>query len=352
MVLTAAAGAIGAVATVAVLGIVGVFERDPPRVSVQPRPTASTDAARVATRVSPGIASVIANTAGGGEHRGSGIAVGAHQILTTTSVVDASTGPASHIEICLANGRWHVATETGRDAVTGLVLLDVPTLSVQPTEIAHTVAVQPGEWVAAVGRSASNSPWVTTGVITATGGFATDPNGVARAGMITTSAELGPDVRGGALVDQHGRVVGILVGANPFDATSAAIPADMAHDVTMQLASNGTASHGALGLMAADTHERGVTITDVTPGASAATAGIRVGDRILAVDGVPTPNTARLVAELHRRAAGQRVRITVGRGTRKVSVTARLDDAGNQLATRPGATPPTSIEPVAATGSR
>jgi S1-C subfamily serine protease len=244
-----------------------------------------------------------------------------------------------------------VATELGRDTITGLVLLGVPSLSVEPTQIADTVAVQPGEWIVAVGRDASNGPWVTTGVVTATRGFATDADGVTRGGMISTSAELAADARGGALVDQHGRVVGVLVGANPFSTTGSAIPGDMAHDVTVQLATKGTASHGALGLRATDTRDSGATITDVTPGASADTAGIRVGDRILAVDGVATPNTARLVYELHRRTAGERVRIVVARGKNKLSVTAKLDDAGSPATPKPSETPPSSIEPVAAPAS-
>ncbi len=339
-VLTVAAGAIGAVAAVAVLAIVGAFDRDPRVVTMRARTTDSTDAARVATLVSPGVASVVIDAADGTEHRGSGIAVGAHQILTTVTVVDGAGGSPAQIEVSLTNGRWDAARELGRDTVTGLVLLEVPTLSVEPTQIATTVAVQPGEWVMAVGRNAANSPWVTTGVVTATGGFATDASGVTRAGMITTSAELAADARGGALVDQHGRIVGVLVGPNPLDATGTAIPGETAHDVTVQLANKGHASHGALGLMAIDTRQAGATITDVTPGASADTAGLRVGDRILAVDAAATPDTARLVYELHRRPSGERVRITVTRGGHRISVHARLDDAGNL---------PTGSAPVATT---
>jgi S1-C subfamily serine protease len=349
-ILTVAAGAIGAVAAVAVLAFVGAFDRDPRAVTLRTRNTDSTDAARVATLVSPGVASVVIDAADGTEHRGSGIAVGAHQILTTVAVVDGATGSPQRIEVSVTSGRWHIARELGRDAITGLVLLDVPSLSVAPTQIADTVAVQPGEWVVAVGRNAANSPWVTTGVVTATGGFATDASGVTRAGMITTSAELASDARGGALVDQHGRVVGVLVGANPVDATGTAIPGETAHDVTVQLANKGRASHGALGLMATDTREEGATVTDITPGGSADTAGVRVGDRILAVDAAATPNTARLVYELHRRPAGERVRIRVARGSRRVVLSARLGDASTP-ATPAGSTSPTSIQALATSGT-
>ncbi|MEP6625854.1 MAG: S1C family serine protease [Acidimicrobiia bacterium] len=349
--LTIAAGAVGAVAAVAVLAIVGTFDRNPRVVTMRARTTDSTDAARVATLVSPGVASVVIDDADGSEHRGSGIAVGAHQILTTIAVIDGAAGSADHIEVSLTNGRWHAARELGRDTVTGLVLLEVPTLSVEPTQLASTVAVQPGEWVVAVGRNAANAPWVTTGVVTATGGFATDASGITRAGMITTSAELASEARGGALVDQHGRVVGVLVGPNPLDANGTAIPGETAHDVTVQLANKGRASHGALGLLATDTREPGATVTAMTAGASAAKAGLRVGDRILAVDADATPDTARLVYELHRRSAGERVRITVARGKDRVSMTASLQDAVVPPGSPAAGSSPTSIQPIAASGT-
>ena len=86
-------------------------------------------------------------------------------------------------------------------------------------------------------------------------------------------------------------------------------------------------------------------------GASADAAGIKVGDRVIAIDAVRTPDTATLVYELRRRTAGQRVRVTVVRGSRTLQLTAVLDDAVGRAI---GSTPPSSIpaQPLAAlTGS-
>ena len=349
--LTVAAGTIGAVAAVAALGIVGAFDREKPRLVAAHLPAGTADAAQVAARVGPGIAAVI-STVAGTERRGSGIAVGPHEILTTASVVEGPTNPGTPdsgagLEISVANGHRHAAKVIGRDPVTGLVLLSVPTLRIEPAQLANPDELRAGDWIAAVGRSATSGPWVTSGVVTATGGWSTDPTGGLRAGMITTSTELADEARGGALVDQHGHVVGILAGTGTAPARGTAMPVDMASDVATQLATKGWASHGALGLRAADARTAGASVTEIAAGSGADAAGLHVGDRVVAIDEVKTPDSATLVYELRRRTAGQRVRVTVVRGKHTVRMTATLDNAADLAISAPSATVSSAAPAVA-----
>ena len=104
-------------------------------------------------------------------------------------------------------------------------------------------------------------------------------------------------------------------------------------------------------VFAADDTGDGVRVTDIVSGSSAAAAGVRVGDRITAVDGVPTPDTAALVVAVRRRAAGQRVVVTVVRDGRSRRLGAVLDRAEPEGA---GAdqgpfTPPATTQLVVAT---
>ena len=321
LVLTLAAGTIGAVAAVTLLGVVGVFERESPR-SVPPVRPAAEDAAQIAEQVVPGIAAVI-TTVDSAESRGSGIAVGAHEVLTTTAVIGnaARTAPGTTIEICVANGRRHPATVIGGDPATGLVLLRVPTLPLQPVALAVGDDLRAGDWVAAVGRTANSGTWVTSGVVTATGGWTPDPTGTLHAGMIATNTQLADEARGGALVDRDGKVVGIL------SVSGAATPVDMAAEVATQLVERGWASHGSLGIRAADAASGGATVVEVAPGSSAEQAGLRVDDRIVAIDGTRTADSATLVYALRRHPAGHRVKLSVVRGKRTSVLGATLDDA-------------------------
>ena len=196
----------------------------------------------------------------------------------------------------------------------------------QPARLAGAGEVRAGDWVVAVGRNATSDPWVTSGVVTATRGWTQDADGVSHPGLINTSTAVSDEALGGALVDGRGRVVGILAMTGAGTPRASAMPAEMAGEVAEQLAATGKATHGALGVGARDASP-GPAVTQVVDGSSAARAGIHVDDRILAVDGLPTPDTATLVYELRRRPAGSATRVTLQRGKRRVTVTARLDDA-------------------------
>ena len=289
----------------------------------------------------PALVAVI-STVDGTERRGSGIAVGAHEILTTAGVVEGMSGMGTGIEVCVANGRRHAATVSGRDTATGLVLLTVPTLRLDPSPLATTRELRAGDWVAAVGRNSASGPWVTSGVVTATGGWSTDPSGSLHAGMISTNTTLVDEARGGALVNRRGQVVGILA------ISGAATPVDMASTVATQLVKQGWASHGALGVRATDNRAAGASVVEVTAGSSAEKAGLKVGDQIVGVDGGRIPDSATLVYELRRRPAGQRVRLTIVRKKHTMVFDAGLDAASGPEVVTPTSTSTTVALPLAA----
>ncbi len=325
------AGAAGAIATVGVLAVLGAFDRDatPARATTAHLPAAA--AAAIAARVAPGIAAVSSAAGTAVERRGSGIVVGAHAVLTTTEAV--ATPAGTSVDVVVPAGRARSAVVRAVDGMAGLVLLDVPGASLTPARLRAPSTLRAGDWVVAVGRTPMNGPWVTSGVITATGGWTTDADGTRHAGLISASTALAEEARGGALVDGQGRIVGIL--AATATNRAAAMPADVAHDVARQLAARGWASHGALGIRATDS-ATGPVVVDVSAGSGAAAADVRADDRIVALDGDPTRDTATLVAGLRRRAAGTHVDLTVRRDGRTLHLRARLDDAADGTTT-PGA---------------
>lgn len=347
-ILALTAGTVGAMATISVLGIVGAFDRQPARAgSRAPEVPNSISAAQIAQQIAPGVAAVI-TTAGAQERRGSGVAVGDHEVMTTAAVVDQDVEPGATVEVCVANGERHRATVTGRDPLTGLVLLSVPTLRFDPARMASSDRLRAGDWIVAVGRTQASGPWVTSGVVTATDGWTDDSTGTKHAGLINTNADLADSARGGALVDESGAVIGILAGAGSGPVRTAAVPSSVVIDVAEQLERQGWVDHGALGIRAQDS-DRGVVVTEVEPGSGAASAGLRVNDTITAVDGVRMPDTAALVVTLRRRTAGQRVTVAVERAGRSRKIVAVLDRA--QPVPDPGTgpfTPPATAQLVVA----
>jgi putative serine protease PepD len=147
--------------------------------------------------------------------------------------------------------------------------------------------------------------------------------------VIQTSAAINPGNSGGALVDIQGRVIGIptlaatdpQLGGGSAPGIGFAIPSNLVKSIAGQIVANGKVvnSHRAfLGVRVGDTNGNGVIVGAVTAGGAAAKAGIRVGDVIVSVDGVPTPTSAALLAELAELKPGKRVAVVVRhqRGTK------------------------------------
>jgi S1-C subfamily serine protease len=335
------AGAIGALATVLVLAAVGAFDAEPRPPARTTSVPVSTDAAAIAARVAPGVAAIAVTAGAGNERRGSGIVVGPHELLTTKDVVGAADTTGA-IRVSVVSGHEHRATVGAADPVSGLVLLRVPGVRMQPAQLGTPEDVRAGDWVVAVGRMATSGPWVTSGVVTATRGWTQGADGVAHPGLITTNTAVVDEARGGALVDGRGRIVGILAMTGAGTPRASAMPADMADEVATQLTEKGRATHGALGVQARDTGA-GPVVTEVVAGSSAARAHVRVDDRIVAIDAAATPDTATLVYELRLRQAGTNARVTLQRGKHRVVVTATLDDAAASSAAAAGGAAPLSL---------
>ena len=111
-----------------------------------------------------------------------------------------------------------------------------------------------------------------------------------------------------------------------------AIPADEAKRVVEQLIRRGRVARGWLGVeIEARIDDRpGLEVARVMPGSPAEKAGIRSGDRLLAVDGVEVNRFARLARTIGSRAPGTRVKVKLLRNGKPLTVTVVLGE-------RPGA---------------
>lgn len=132
---------------------------------------------------------------------GSGVAVAAGVVATAWHVI----APAERIEVRLADGRILPAELLAHDVATDIALLtleaELPVLPMAPE-----VAI--ADPVCAVGNAFGLGLSVTCGVVSATG--------VSQAGFnpvedfVQTDAAINPGVSGGALVDDAGRLVGLV----------------------------------------------------------------------------------------------------------------------------------------------
>lgn len=168
-----------------------------------------------------------------------------------------------------------------------------------------------------------------------TGGTVTLP-------VIQTDASINPGNSGGALLNGNGELIGINVaiasptsssdGVAGSDGLGFAIPSNLAARVADQIIAGEQPSHGLLGASVGDStqdtdedaNRAGGLIMELSNGGAAEKAGLRVGDVITAIDGVPAVDGTSVSALVRMHAGGSKVTIDYTRGGEPGQVEATL----------------------------
>ena len=230
---------------------------------------------------------------------GSGVVVDARNgyVLTNHHVIE----NADEVSVTLSDGRTLKAEFIGSDPDTDVALMRIPTEGLTEIPLAAGGQLAVGDFVVAVGNPFGVGQTVTSGIVSAVG--RSNVPGAGYQNFIQTDASINPGNSGGALVNLRGELVGINTASfNPRGSAAGniglgfAIPVDLARNVIQQLASTGTVQRGTLGIdtQAVDARlaaglglaeARGVVVTRLHGGSSAAAAGLRTGDVIVSANG-------------------------------------------------------------------
>ena len=319
------------------------------------------DWAATAGAVSPSVVSITAST-GQAAGQGSGVIIDkAGHVLTNNHVVSG----AQQLTVTLADGRTFEAEIRGTDPSTDLAVITIAKApaDLAPVAIGDSDALEVGDPVMAVGNPLGLAGTVTTGIVSALNrpvstqgesdgqgdpfaqGQATSEPVVTNA--IQTSAAINPGNSGGALVNAEGQLVGINSSIASLGSSSGqsgnigigfAIPANEATSVASQLIESGTVTHAYLGVTPQDgsasdgsASRAGAEIVSVGDGTPAATAGLKAGDVVTAVDGERVESALSLVGQIRERSVGDTVTLTVLRdgGTIEVKATLGARDTAN-----------------------
>ncbi len=230
---------------------------------------------------------------------GSGVVVDARNgyVLTNHHVIE----NADEVSVTLADGRTLKAEFIGSDPDTDVALMRIPADGLTAIPLASGGQLDVGDFVVAVGNPFGVGQTVTSGIVSAVG--RSNVPGAGYQNFIQTDASINPGNSGGALVNLRGELVGINTASfNPRGSAAGniglgfAIPVDLARNVMQQLASTGSVQRGTLGIetQAVDARlaaalgldaPRGVVVTRLHGGSSAAAAGLRTGDVIVSANG-------------------------------------------------------------------
>ncbi len=274
---------------------------------------------------------------------GSGVIVDESGHIITNNHVIAN---ATTIKVQLADGRSGVAKVVGRDPDTDLALLSIQLAKLPVMRLGRSDRLQVGDEVLAIGNPLGLQQTVTHGIVSAIDrkqlGVATFEN------FIQTDAAINEGNSGGALINAAGELVGIntAVIAKNMDATGVegigfAIPVNLARGVMRDIIAHGHVVRGWSGLIADDFSDEqaaqyglphgGVVITKLYANGPAASAGLRAGDILLAIDGHDLHSAQDAMAQLASHKPGGSVQLRVQRGRNVQEVQCQVVDRPSQV---------------------
>jgi putative serine protease PepD len=259
-----------------------------------------------------------------GQAAGSGWVLSADGYLVTNShVVEGAT----QVTVDFSDGSSSEATVVAADPDSDLAVLKVERTDLVPLRLGSSDELQVGEQLVAIGNALdlSGEPTVTTGIVSATGRYLTEPNGARLANLIQTDTAINPGNSGGPLLNMRGEVVGINTAvAGQAQNIGFAIAIDPAQRMIESLRNGELPEHALLGVTSQAADAEGVEVVEVVPGSAAADAGVEVGDVITAVGEVAVDTPDDLGRAIAERAPGDEVAVTVERGSDTVTLTATL----------------------------
>jgi len=249
----------------------------------------------------------------------SGVVYAQDMILTADHVLERE----EDLTIQTHDARTLPAQFVGRDPSTDLAVLRVTDLGLNPA-VAAEEAARVGQLVLAVGRSTSEGPMASVGIVSAIGGPLRTGRGVTLERYIRTDATPYPGFSGGPLIDAQGAVVGITT-TGLVNGVALAVPASIAWSIAETLVKQGYIKRGYLGISSQVVHlpavqrggraqEHGLLIVKVDDDSPAQKGGLMLGDILVGLDGHTITDTEDLQTLLTNDRVGKAIPIDIIRG--------------------------------------
>jgi S1-C subfamily serine protease len=230
------------------------------------------------------------------------------------------------IQVTLPDGRVVAATLAGRDASTDLAVLKCAEATSAVAEMSDVSAIKPGSLVLVVGRTRASGPVAALGAVSLVVAERRTWTGAALAPYIRLDLGVQPTAVGGAVIDPHGRIIGI---ATPRFARfgAIAVPAPTVSRVVDTLLQKGRIPRGYLGVGLQPVRlpdalrktlkrddKTAAIVLEVEPEGPAQKAGIVIGDIFVALAGHPVTRLEDVHGQLGAESIGKSLPLKFVRG--------------------------------------
>ena len=230
------------------------------------------------------------------------------------------------------NDKTYDAVVVGADQKTDVALLKVDADDLKPVYFGDSDKVNVGDWAIAIGNPFGLDRTFTVGVVSAVGRSDVDAIGSSH---IQTDASINPGNSGGPLINIYGEVIGInrmiYSQSGGHMGIGFAIPINIARSILTVLREHKQIKRSYLGVSILNLTEhdaakaglseaKGAFVGDIAPGSPADIGGIKVGDVILELNGLPIKTSKELLSVIEQSQMGQRMKVTVWRNRQQVNL--------------------------------
>lgn len=246
---------------------------------------------------------------------GTGIVITSNgYVITNSHVIEDKKGVG--VEIILTDGRCYAATIVGYDTRTDLAVLKIDATGLSAAEFVDSSQIEVGQDAIAVGNPGgveySNS--LTRGCVSALNRTVKSNTVVS---YIQTDAAINPGNSGGPLLNSAGQIMGVTtikIASTEYEGMGFAIPSDTVVEIANDIIAKGYVSGRVrLGItgkvyeggILTDTY--GIEIIEISSDSPLVGTEARVGDVIMSINGVETPDFASLFMQLASHEPGDEV---------------------------------------------
>ena len=271
---------------------------------------------------------------------GSGVIISSDgYILTCAHVVSG----ASQITVTIGDTDY-TATVVGEDDTSDVAVLKIDATGLTPATVGDSDSLSVGDSVLAVGNPLGElGGTVTSGIVSALNRSVTiqGTSSTNTMSLIQMDASVSPGNSGGGLFNMNGELIGLVnakSSSSDAEGLGFAIPINDAIQVAQDLLENGYVSGrpymGITYIAVTDAQTAaqfnvnayGVYVVDVVQGGPADKAGLKVGDRIVSIDGTEIAQKDDLGTLMQQHTAGDALSITVARDGQMQTVSLTLGE--------------------------
>ena len=258
------------------------------------------------------------------EGAGSGVIIKDNgYIVTNNHVIDG----ASNIYVTLSNNKEYDAKLVGTDKENDIAVIKINAKGLPVATYGNSDELTVGNLSVIIGNPLGElGGTVTAGIISSLDRQITIDGQPMT--LLQTDASVNPGNSGGAMFDQYGHLVGIVVAkssGSDVEGLGFAIPINKAADIVSQLLKNGKVESTTAysGMTYAQTQTGSIVIVKVNEPFSKA-AGFKPNDMVLAIDDVIIDSMDTLTSTIKSHKIGDTVTYTIGRQGKQMQIDLKL----------------------------